>query len=95
MSQIFERRRSVRRKLASQVAGLSVNNKPTAPLQAQASAPKWDSESWKFWAEAAGEVVGTRKRLADALKSRGYTPKKGTAGDSRLGSGNLSPLNLH
>jgi len=46
-------------------------------------APKWAFESsadlfesWKTWAEKAGEEVGSRKRFADMLQSRGYTPKR-------------------
>ena len=37
-------------------------------------------KSWKKWAEDAGEVVGSRKRLANTLQSRGYPTKKGTGG---------------
>ena len=36
--------------------------------------------SWKFWADKAGEHVGSRKRFADALQSRGLATKKGPGG---------------
>ena len=32
--------------------------------------------SWKAWAEKAGEEIGSRKRFADTLQSRGYAPKR-------------------
>jgi len=37
-------------------------------------------KSWKAWAERAGEHVGSRKRFADALQSRGFPTKKGAGG---------------
>ena len=33
-------------------------------------------ESWKKWADQAGEIIGSRKRFADTLQSRGYAPKR-------------------
>lgn len=32
--------------------------------------------SWKRWAEAAGEYVGSQKRFAGVLQERGYAPKR-------------------
>ncbi len=32
--------------------------------------------SWKVWADKAGEEVGSRKRFAETLQSRGYAPKR-------------------
>jgi putative DNA primase/helicase len=49
----------------------------------------WESSdklyaSWKSWAEASGEYVGTQKRLSEKLESRGIEkkrlPGKGTRG---------------
>jgi len=36
--------------------------------------------SWKTFAEAGGEYVGTKRALADELHQRGYTRKRGTGG---------------
>ncbi len=36
--------------------------------------------SWKQWAEAAGEFVGSQKRLARELQKRGYQQKRGSDG---------------
>lgn len=42
--------------------------------------------SWKAWSTAAGEPPSSQKRFSQALASRGFNPKKGTAG-KRLFSG--------
>jgi putative DNA primase/helicase len=38
----------------------------------EASADLW--QSWKRWAEAAGEFVGTQKRFSQALEDHGFVP---------------------
>ena len=40
--------------------------------------------SWKAWAERAGEQVGSRKRFADTLLARGFSPKR-EAGTGKRG----------
>jgi putative DNA primase/helicase len=37
-------------------------------------------KSWSGWARAAGEDIGSQKRFAQSLGSRGYHSKKGTGG---------------
>lgn len=36
--------------------------------------------SWRQWAEAAGEFVGSQKRFSQALEARGLKPHRGTGG---------------
>lgn len=36
--------------------------------------------SWKRWAEAAGEYVGSKKRLSRELQKRGFAQKRGSDG---------------
>ncbi len=36
--------------------------------------------SWKRWAEAAGEFVGSQKRFSSVLQERGFEAKRGTGG---------------
>jgi putative DNA primase/helicase len=33
-------------------------------------------ESWKFWAEEAGDFVGSQKRFSQRLEAKGYTPTR-------------------
>lgn len=40
--------------------------------------------SWRRWAEAAGEFVGSQKRFSQSLQARGFTPKR-QSGTGKMG----------
>ena len=47
--------------------------------------------SWVKWATAAGEYVGTRTRLIDALESRGVEPKRRHGGERGFAGLEIKP----
>jgi putative DNA primase/helicase len=42
-------------------------------------------ESWKTWAEAAGEFVGSQRRFSQDMQAHGFTPQRNMAGRGFLG----------
>ena len=47
--------------------------------------------SWRQWAEAAGEFVGSQKRFSQALEARGLKPHRGTGGTKGFMGLHLKP----